>query len=88
MSTEHVEPKSELEHHGVGHVDVKHSEVLANQAIMHDAYDGENYEHQMGVWAAFKSHPMACMWAFIMCFTIVSFPRLSPSSSRIRNTSS
>ena len=40
---------------------------------MSSAYDGENYEHSQGLWAAVKSHPMAAFWAFTMCFTIVSF---------------
>ena len=39
---------------------------------MNNAFEGENYEHSQGLWAAFKSHPMAAFWAFIMCFTIVS----------------
>jgi SP family general alpha glucoside:H+ symporter-like MFS transporter len=46
-----------------------HVEVLKNQ----DAYDGENREHAQTTWGAFKSHPWAAFWAFIMCFTIVSF---------------
>lgn len=49
-----------------------HTEVLHDSALMNDAVEGENREHQMGVWEAFKTHPKACMWAFIMCFTIVS----------------
>jgi MFS transporter, SP family, general alpha glucoside:H+ symporter len=56
-------------------VDVHASEVLANTDLLNDAYDGENREHAMSLWAAAKSHPKACVWAFIMCFTIVS---LSP----------
>lgn len=51
---------------------VYHSEVLVNKDLMVNAFDGENREHQMGVWEATKTHPMACLWAFIMCFTIVS----------------
>ena len=71
MSTE----KPEL-HHG-DHVDslkekdALHSEVLVNQDLLNDAFNGENHEHEEGVWAAAKGHPMACLWAFIMCFTIV-----------------
>jgi SP family general alpha glucoside:H+ symporter-like MFS transporter len=56
------------------HVDVKHSEVLVDQDLMNDALDGENREHEMGVWDAAKKHPWACFWAFTMCFTIVSLP--------------
>lgn len=47
-------------------------EVLGNEDLMNSAFDGENAEHAMGVWEAVKSHPMACFWAFFMCFTIVS----------------
>ncbi|ETN38422.1 uncharacterized protein HMPREF1541_06457 [Cyphellophora europaea CBS 101466] len=48
-----------------------HAEVLGNQDLMVDAIDGENNEHAMGIWTAFKAYPWACFWAFIMCFTIV-----------------
>jgi SP family general alpha glucoside:H+ symporter-like MFS transporter len=51
--------------------DVENSEVLAKQDLMGDAFDGENREHEMGVWAAAKKYPWACFWAFLMCFTIV-----------------
>jgi len=65
--------KDEL--HDGAHVEVHHSEVLANPDLMNDAFDAENLEHEMGMWDAAKKHPMACFWAFIMCFTIVSlFP--------------
>jgi MFS transporter, SP family, general alpha glucoside:H+ symporter len=49
-----------------------HSEILVNPELMNDAFDGENREHEMGMWAAVKTHPKACFWAFIMSFTIVS----------------
>ena len=52
-----------------------HSEVLVNPDFMNDAFQGENREHEMGLWEAAKNYPMACMWAFIMAFTIVS-PRI------------
>ncbi|KAL7920138.1 general substrate transporter [Trichoderma austrokoningii] len=58
-------------HLGVAHVDVMDTEVLGNKDLISDAIDGENQEHEMGVWEAVKSHPWACLWAFIMCFTIV-----------------
>ncbi len=48
------------------------SELLVDSALMSSAYDGENYEHSQGLWAAVKSHPKAAFWAFTMCFTIVS----------------
>lgn len=63
-------------------VDIHHSEVLANRDLMSDAFDGENREHEMGVWAAAKSHPWACLWAFVMCFTIVSLFPPVPVSRR------
>jgi len=63
-----IEPKGEL-HHG-DQVDIHHSEILVNPDLMSDAVDGENREHEMGMWAAVKSHPWACLYAFIMCFTL------------------
>lgn len=65
----------EKDEHGnveVQHSEVKPAEVLGNQDLMNDAFDGEDQEHQEGVWAAAKNHPWACFWAFVMCFTIVS----------------
>ena len=56
----------------MGKEDIHHSEVLANRDLMSDAFDGENREHEMGLWKAAKLYPWACLWAFIMCFTIVS----------------
>jgi SP family general alpha glucoside:H+ symporter-like MFS transporter len=70
MSSDTSEVKGELK--GDGRVDVHHAEILANQDLMNDAFDGENREHEMGLWAAVKAHPWACFWAFTMCFTIVS----------------
>ncbi|KAJ9602601.1 hypothetical protein H2200_012794 [Cladophialophora chaetospira] len=52
-------------------VDVLHSEVLGNKDAMNEAIHAENREHAEGMLAAVKAHPMACIWAFIMCFTIV-----------------
>jgi len=46
--------------------------VLVDKEGMNDAFKGESLEHSMGPWEAAKSHPMACFWAFFMCFTIVS----------------
>ncbi|KAK6856609.1 hypothetical protein PG995_006796 [Apiospora arundinis] len=57
--------------HSDHNVDILHAEVLASDVLMNDAFDGENHEHSQGLWQSVKSHPMACMWAFIMCFTIV-----------------
>jgi hypothetical protein len=66
------------------HVDVPglkekdNGDILANPDVMHEAFDGEAREHEMGLWEAVKSYPTACFWAFVMCFTIVSCPAFSP----------
>ncbi|KAG5927759.1 hypothetical protein E4U42_001806 [Claviceps africana] len=69
MSPGVMESKEEL--YQSTRVHVQHSEDAKNQDLMSDAFDGENREHELGVWAAVKSHPWACFWAFTMCFTIV-----------------
>jgi MFS transporter, SP family, general alpha glucoside:H+ symporter len=51
--------------------DVYHTEVLTSSELMHEAFAGENREHEQGIWQATKDHPMACFWAFIFAFTIV-----------------
>lgn len=56
------------------HIDAAGNKTLADADLMNDAFDGENEEHNQGLWQAVKTHPKACFWAFIMCFTIVSFP--------------
>ncbi|KAM0517041.1 hypothetical protein ACHAPE_005153 [Trichoderma viride] len=58
-------------HLDAAHIDVPEAEVLGNKDLISDAIDGENQEHDMGVWEAVKTHPWACLWAFTMCFTIV-----------------
>lgn len=50
---------------------IQNSEVLVDKELMTNAFEGENREHEETLWQAAKSHPMACFWAFIMCFTIV-----------------
>lgn len=70
MSSETTQPKEAF--HGDEKADIQHAEVLANPDLLHEAFDGENREHELGVWEAAKKHPWACLWAFIMCFTIVS----------------
>lgn len=70
-STPSIEPKGEERRVSYGHVEVSRSEVLANLDLMNQAIEGENREHQMGIWAAVKAYPMACLWSFMMCFTIV-----------------
>jgi SP family general alpha glucoside:H+ symporter-like MFS transporter len=57
-----------------GHVDVNHDDILMNPDLLNEAVDGENREHEMGLWQSVQAHPWACLWAFTMCFTIVSFP--------------
>ena len=57
----------ELEKHNV-----HRSEILVDANLMANAYDAEAREHEMGAWEAVRTHPMACFWAFIFCFTIVS----------------
>ena len=77
--TANIEPKTDATQ--VDMVDDNHihsekrihdSEVLVNKDLLNEAYHAENLEHEQGVWDAVKSHPKACFWAFIMCFTIVS----------------
>jgi SP family general alpha glucoside:H+ symporter-like MFS transporter len=70
LETGNIKSKEEVGQH----VDTLYPEVLVNQDLFGDAVDGENREHDMSMWAAAKSHPKACIWAFIMCFTIVSLP--------------
>ena len=65
-----VEPNEKSQH--VDHVDIHTSEVLVNPDLMSDAVEGENREHEENMWASVKAHPWACLWAFTMCFTIVS----------------
>lgn len=75
MPPSQVEPKPTLPSDEVlemARLEVDNADVLTKPALMHDAFDGENREHEMGVWEAAKSHPWACFWAFVMCFTIVS----------------
>lgn len=75
MSSGIPDPKAlqeEVGEKGNERADILHKEVLANADLMHDAFDGENYEHEETMWESVKSHPKACFWAFIMCFTIVS----------------
>jgi SP family general alpha glucoside:H+ symporter-like MFS transporter len=49
-----------------------HNDVLRDEDLLNEAYRAENAEHQMGLWEAFKTHKLACMYAFLMAFTIVS----------------
>jgi SP family general alpha glucoside:H+ symporter-like MFS transporter len=57
----------------IGEKDAHHqAEVLDDKDLMVDAFAAENREHEMTLWEAVKDHPMACFWAFVFCFTIVS----------------
>ncbi|KIW57762.1 hypothetical protein PV05_02322 [Exophiala xenobiotica] len=69
ISSGMMEPKNEMLQ--ADRVEIDHSGIVINPDLMNDAVDGENREHQEGLWASVKSHPWACLWAFIMCFTIV-----------------
>lgn len=92
MSSPEVEPTSKELHEDVGdhqvveedhglkkEKDVLHQEVLGDVELMNEAFQGENAEHEQGLWESAKNHPMACIWAFIFCFTIVSI--LLPTTS-------
>lgn len=57
----------ELNEQGV----VQH-ETLSDKELLAASYEAETRENEMGVWEAVKDHPMACFWAFVFCFTIVS----------------
>lgn len=59
----HDNEKAKVEHH---------NDVLADNEILNEAYRAENFEHELSMWEAAKTHPKACFWAFIMAFTIVS----------------
>lgn len=75
-----IDEKVDVEH--VGHVEhaalegkennIQHSELLVDNDLMNHAFAAENAEHEITAWQAVKTHPMACFWAFLMCFTIVS----------------
>jgi SP family general alpha glucoside:H+ symporter-like MFS transporter len=52
------------------------AEVLDDKELMTDAQNAETRDHEMTMWQAIKDHPMACFWAFVFCFTIVSFSAL------------
>lgn len=47
-------------------------ETLSDKELLQASYEAETRENEMGVWEAVKDHPMACFWAFVFCFTIVS----------------
>jgi SP family general alpha glucoside:H+ symporter-like MFS transporter len=73
MSKLHETGSEHLEH---DHINEKgqygHNDVLRDEELLNEAYRAENAEHQMGLWEAFKIHKLACLYAFLMAFTIVS----------------
>ncbi|KAL4802727.1 general substrate transporter [Aspergillus unguis] len=65
MSTDSSDSKE------VTQIQSEKADVLHNEDLLHNAFDGENFEHELGAWEAAKKYPWACFWAFVMCFTIV-----------------
>lgn len=57
-----------------------HNDVLRDEELLNEAYRAENVEHQMGLWEAFKVHKLACLYAFLMAFTIVSLVKAPHST--------
>jgi hypothetical protein len=55
--------KNQVEHVG---------DVKTDANFRADAIEAENAEFAMTVPQAVKAYPMACFWAFVMSFTIVS----------------
>jgi hypothetical protein len=54
------EPKDEVHQvDQLDNADIHHglSEIKIDPNVMSDAIDGENLEHEMSMWAAFKLHP-------------------------------
>lgn len=67
-----IEAKS---YHETIHVEQADDELKADMTqFKADAVEAENAEHSMTVLEAVKAYPMACFWAFVMSFTIVSCP--------------
>ena len=69
MSSGINEEKHDPEIHEKG---VIQHETLTDKELLAASYEAENREHEMGLWEAVKDRPMACFWAFVFCFTIVS----------------
>ena len=75
MSSGHPEIKPGLEEIEVQTRDEKHldePQIVMDKEMFTDAIQGENREHAMTMWEAVNTYPMACIWAFVMAFTIVS----------------
>lgn len=73
----------DLRQHNIGK-----SEVLVDKQLMNNAFEGENREHEEGVWESAKAHPMACFWAFVFCFTIVRSRSCARNRLRLTRTRS
>lgn len=74
-----AETKRDAPDDGVLEKSLSHqAEIFEDKELMTDAQAAENREHDMGMWEAIKDHPMACFWAFIFCFTIVSLDIFLP----------
>lgn len=77
MNAANVERKPELEmvedmeRHDDAATQVGRDDVIHNKELLEEAFAAETHEHSMTVWQAAKSYPAACIWAFIMAFTIV-----------------
>jgi SP family general alpha glucoside:H+ symporter-like MFS transporter len=52
---------------------VEHADNMNDADFKADAMEAELAEHSMTVMQAVRAYPMACFWAFVMSFTIVSF---------------
>lgn len=50
------------------------NDIVKERDLRADAIEAENVEHNMTVTQAVKAYPMACFWAFVMSFCIVSRP--------------
>ena len=48
-------------------------ETLDDKDLLEASYEAETREKEMGVLEAVKTHPWACFWATVFCFTIVSY---------------
>lgn len=77
MSLPHADhkPDRDVQEIEVQQADEKNFErdlVSNDKDLMNEAFAAEDAEHNMGMLEAVRAYPMACFWAFIMAFTIVS----------------
>ncbi len=72
-----------LENGGMRNEDLSAGEKLAsNRREKDEAGVQETLERNMGMMEAVRMYPMACFWAFVMAFTIVS-ERCDPHISTV-----